>query len=632
MKKQTTLFTLIVVLLSLLWSTAIYGDETKAPGFKPQRFNIDGIPYDAYILKVDMKDSRNYVDVGLAHGKIGATQDLLEIANTAERESKEDRVIGAINGTFFNMSVNTSPINTILKDGKLKYAGTWASLATFDGDNEMRVTRPVFKIMGSINDQWDFPYGFTAKTVNKFPHEQYGVSVIDESFDGDMPEGKKYVVAVQDKKVIGIYDDMVPVPKNGFLLVSRVRFTLTDIHVGDSVDLQYKTFNIEDQSELLSFYNVRTALGAGPTLVLNGEIQLDLEREGFEGWSIYNDRQRSMIGMTKDKVLYLVVSDSISLQALAKLAVQLGLDTAMNLDGGGSAGLVIGNKYAFSPDRNVSNALIVKQRKEAPIRININQVEHFFDTEPYFYKDRTMVPLRGILEALGCTLEWNADTEEIIVTRYGKQLIFKSNSTLVKGEKRDYQMDVPLIIKNGRSAISIRFLTEFLGGNVSWDAEKNLVNISVDNAKEFYEIARQLHLSGKYGEALQYYDNTLKLNKDHIAALKYSGEIYKNNIKDYREAAKFLSRMLELYDDKFVSLSLLECYLHADNTEAALNLIQKLDDKGYDDLDFLITAARIFKNINKNKALDYYAKALEHKDITSDLSYEANMFIKSIKP
>lgn len=631
MKKHTTIFSVLVLVLCLLGSSVLYADDKNKNSFKPQKFVIDGVTYDAYILKVDMKDRRNYVDVGLAYNKVGATQDLKEIALAAERESDDDRVLGAINGTFFNMSVNTSPINTILKNGKLKYAGTWASLATFDGDNDMRVTRPVFKIMGSINDQWDFPYGFTAKTVNKFPPEQYGVSVVDESFDGEMPEGKKYVVAVQDKKVIGIYDDMVPVPKNGFLLVSRVRFTLTDIHVGDSVDLQYKTFNIEDQSELMSFYNVRTALGAGPTLVLNGEVVLDLEKEGFEGWSIYNNRQRSMIGMTKDKVLHLVVCDDISLGNLAELALKLGLDTAMNLDGGGSTGLVIGTKYAYIPDRNVSNALIVRQRKEAPVRIVINQVEHFFDTEPYTYKYRTMVPLRGILEALGCTLEWNKDTEEVTVTRYGQKLVFKSGSTLVKGDKRDYEMDVPLLIRDGRSAISVRFLTEFLGGTVSWDEEKKLVSIEVDNAKEYYEIARQLHLSGKHGEALQYYHKTLDLNENHIAALKYSGEIYKNNYHDYREAAKFLSRMLELYDDKFVSLSLLECYILGDNTEAALSLIDQLEQKGYKDLDFLLAAARTFKNIDKERAADYYRKLLEHKDLTTDVRFEANTYLKAMK-
>lgn len=613
----------------------VYADkeekDKKEPVLKPSTFEIDGRKYEAYVYWVDMNDKRNYVDIGLANDKIGSTESLLSIAKRAESSSADDKVLAAINGTFFNMQVNSSPINSIMKDGRLKYLGTWASLATFDGDNNMNISRPVFKVFGSINDQWDWPYGFIAKTINKFSEEQYGVAIIDSSFKGSVPDDIKYVVAVQNREVVGVYDKMPSeIPKDGYLLASRVRFTKTDINVGDSVDYVYRSFSMDDQSEMLSFYNVRTALGAGPTLVKDGKIALDLQKEGFAGWSIYNDRQRSMVGMTKDKKMAFVVTKSMSLNALSKLAVKLGMENAMNLDGGGSAGLVVGSEYAMQPLRAVSNSLIIKQRKMPSTRIVINQVEHFFDTEPYIYKSRTMVPLRGILESLGSQLTWDDKNGLVIVERYGKKLIFKRNSTTVRGEDRTYEMDVPLLIKNGRSAISLRFLGEFLGGIVEWHAEDRIAEIRIETVKDQYELGKSLYDGKKYDLALKYFDNVLRLNSKHIAALKYVGNIYNIGLKDYRRAADYYKRVLELYDDKDVNLDLMECYIHDDNIDAAVELNEALEKKSIDGPRFFYFSAKAYENIDRAKAYAYFTKLIElrkHKDAEYDWLKEADSFV-----
>ncbi len=637
MKKFIQIKVLLALLIMVFAVYPLYADEEKTdeekedePRFKPEVFTVDGEEYEAYVLWVDMKDGRNYVDVGLAEGKIGSLEDLKSIAKREEDESEEDIVLGAINGTFFNMTDGASPINTIMKDGKLKYASNWASLATFNGENEMKISNPMFRVMGSINGQWDWPYGFIAKTVNKFSDEKYGVSIIDESFNGEIPDRKLYVVAVQNGEVVGVYDEMpIEIPKDGYLIVSRYRFTLTDIHVGDSVDYVYKAFdNTKETREIMSFYNVRTALGAGPTLVKDGEISINLKQEGFSDWSIYNNRQRSMVGMTEDKKLAFVVSESISLDALSKLAVQLGLKNAMNLDGGGSAGLVIDGEYAMEPLRKVSNALVVKRRKQDPIRIVINQVEHFFDTNPYIYNKRTMVPLRGILESLGCQLEWNSETEEVTVTRYGEKLVFKKNSTLVKGKNRDYKMDVPLLIKDSRSAISVRFLTEFMGGEVEWNPEKRLVDIRIDTTKELYEIAKSLFENQKSEISLQFFEKVLKLNSNHIGALKHIGILYEESFKDYRTAAKYYRKMLELYEDHDMYIRLLKSYILGNDGNSALDLVIKLEEKGYDTPEYYYYSAKVYENFDTKKAFDNYSSLIEIEDIDREWYIEARNFIR----
>lgn len=85
-----------------------------------------------------------------------------------------------------------------------------------------------------------------------------------------------------------------------------------------------------------------TALASGPLLMQEGSP------EDFKDNSFNETRHpRSMIGITKDRMVYLVVVDGrfpgkaagMSIPELAKIAQYLELDSALNLDGGGSSTL-----------------------------------------------------------------------------------------------------------------------------------------------------------------------------------------------------------------------------------------------------------------------------------------------------
>jgi exopolysaccharide biosynthesis protein len=116
-----------------------------------------------------------------------------------------------------------------------------------------------------------------------------------------------------------------------------------------------------DMPELVRAGNIDGAIQAGPRLVRNGKVELDLEGERFGSSKILTDSfARSALGITRDHRLMLVTVPSATIAELAEIMRQAGAWQAMNLDGGASSGLYYDGKYVTAPGRPLSNALVVK--------------------------------------------------------------------------------------------------------------------------------------------------------------------------------------------------------------------------------------------------------------------------------
>ena len=113
------------------------------------------------------------------------------------------------------------------------------------------------------------------------------------------------------------------------------------------------------------------ALGAGPTLLVDGEIQITGTQEGFQPDVLYGRAPRTALGLTADGKLLLVVVDGraegfssgMTLEELAFFMKELGAVSAMNLDGGGSSTLVVGgwvlNRPSGGEERAVASVIVV---------------------------------------------------------------------------------------------------------------------------------------------------------------------------------------------------------------------------------------------------------------------------------
>ena len=112
------------------------------------------------------------------------------------------------------------------------------------------------------------------------------------------------------------------------------------------------------------------------------------------------------------------------------------------------------------------------------------KTEKEIDVAPYIVNGSTMIPLRGLLEEMGAEVGWNGQNktvtvkngESVITLQIWNYLVYVTN-TPQYGDVR-YTLLNPPVISDSRTFIPIRFVSEQLGYNVSWDGETGTVTIT----------------------------------------------------------------------------------------------------------------------------------------------------------
>jgi len=101
-----------------------------------------------------------------------------------------------------------------------------------------------------------------------------------------------------------------------------------------------------------------------------------------------------------------------------------------------------------------------------------------FDVEPYIDNGRTMVPIRFISEALGAKVDWNDTYKLVTITLGDMKVEQKIGKTVAIVNGQEVNFDVPAVIKNGRTMVPVRFVSEALEANVEWEATTRTVIIT----------------------------------------------------------------------------------------------------------------------------------------------------------
>lgn len=92
------------------------------------------------------------------------------------------------------------------------------------------------------------------------------------------------------------------------------------------------------------------------------------------------------------------------------------------------------------------------------------------DAAPFIADDRAMVPLRVIAEALGADIYWDGDTRTVRIVRGANALSLVIDAPLPDGLGT-------AIIKNDRTFVPTRYVSEMLGASVRWDGETRAVYV-----------------------------------------------------------------------------------------------------------------------------------------------------------
>ena len=100
------------------------------------------------------------------------------------------------------------------------------------------------------------------------------------------------------------------------------------------------------------------------------------------------------------------------------------------------------------------------------------------DEAPFTENGRTLVPFRFIGEALKAEILWDSNQKKASYILDGNRVDVVVGSTTAYLNGKEVTLDVPPMIKNGRTFVPIRFVTEALGASVIWEANTKKIYIT----------------------------------------------------------------------------------------------------------------------------------------------------------
>lgn len=138
------------------------------------------------------------------------------------------------------------------------------------------------------------------------------------------------------------------------------------------------------------------------------------------------------------------------------------------------------------------------------IRVYLNGDEvKFVSQQPVVVERRTLIPLRGIFEKMGYSIDWEPNAKTSTISSPLQTIVIRSGHKTMKVGNKDITLEVPAQIINETLMIPLRAVAESTGATVRWEADtkkiyvtsvqKKQVAVSIDNyIKQYSDIIDNL--------------------------------------------------------------------------------------------------------------------------------------------
>jgi len=115
----------------------------------------------------------------------------------------------------------------------------------------------------------------------------------------------------------------------------------------------------------------------------------------------------------------------------------------------------------------------------------LNGMQLTMDAAPEIVAGRTFVPIRLVAETFGAEVGWDGVLREVSIKQEGKVIKLRIGSKIATIDGKSYELEAAPFIRNGRTMVPIRFISEALGLSVYWEPQRKLVYI---RSKAKYEV------------------------------------------------------------------------------------------------------------------------------------------------
>ena len=110
--------------------------------------------------------------------------------------------------------------------------------------------------------------------------------------------------------------------------------------------------------------------------------------------------------------------------------------------------------------------------------INIGSRSVTIDTAPVIIDGRTLIPVRGVSEAMGGNVNYNNDTKTVTITLGSNKVEMTIDSKTAYFNNKAQILDVAPVVLNGRTMLPARFIAESFGFDVNWDNDTKTISIT----------------------------------------------------------------------------------------------------------------------------------------------------------
>ena len=126
----------------------------------------------------------------------------------------------------------------------------------------------------------------------------------------------------------------------------------------------------------------------------------------------------------------------------------------------------------------VSTKPLADRPDNAEILVNVNGRVLDFDVKPVLENDRTLVPLRGIFEALGAEVSWDDETWTVTAVRGDVTVRLTIGEKVLYRNGKAIEIDVPARLEGWRTLVPLRAVSEAFGSYVEWHDNARTVIIA----------------------------------------------------------------------------------------------------------------------------------------------------------
>ncbi|MBR1738489.1 MAG: hypothetical protein IJ736_16035 [Firmicutes bacterium] len=112
------------------------------------------------------------------------------------------------------------------------------------------------------------------------------------------------------------------------------------------------------------------------------------------------------------------------------------------------------------------------------ISVNLNGENiEFTNQEPVIEDGRTLVPLRGVFDKMGYSVDWIAETKTAQLSKNGVNISVMIGEDCIYKDGEEIKIDVPAKIINGSTMIPLRAVADAGGVEILWDDATKTVAI-----------------------------------------------------------------------------------------------------------------------------------------------------------